>query len=225
MNTQAIHCEQLTRRYGRRIGIEALNLDVPRGAIFGFLGPNGAGKTTTIRLLMGMLRPHGGRAQIFGDDCWRHSAAIKRAVGYLPGDLRLYPYMTGRSALRCFGHIRGENLQGQGEALAEQFKLDLDVKVGRMSRGTRQKLGLVLAMAHRPKLLILDEPSNGLDPLMQRQLHDLLRQQAREGATVFFPVTRSARSSSCAIAWRWCGRGGSWLTTTCNRCGAKRRDG
>jgi ABC-2 type transport system ATP-binding protein len=186
MNPSAIHCERLTRRYGRRIGIDALDLDVPRGAIFGFLGPNGSGKTTTIRVLMGLLRPHGGRAAIFGRDCWRHSAAVKRGVGYLPGDLRLYRYMTGESALHSFGRIRGVDLQAEGAALAERFELDLHVRADRMSRGTRQKLGLVLALAHKPELLILDEPSNGLDPLVQRQLHALLRERAADGATVFF---------------------------------------
>ncbi len=182
----AIRTEQLTRRYGKRRGIESLNLVVPDGSLYGFLGPNGAGKTTTIRVLLGFLRPTSGAGMIFDRDCWKDSSLIKTDVGYLPGDLRLYSWMTGVTALRIFGAARRLNLMPHGRDLAARFDLDLNVKVRNMSRGMRQKLGLVLAMAHRPKLLILDEPSSSLDPLMQDELRSQLRQMARDGHTIFF---------------------------------------
>lgn len=178
--------EQLSRRYGRRIGVQGVNLEICAGEIFGFLGPNGAGKTTTIRLLLGFLKPNTGRASVFGLDCWRQSAQLKREVGYLPGDLRLYPWLTARKALSIFGKIRGVDLSDSGEALAERFRLELDVRVQKMSRGMRQKLGIILAMAHRPRLLVLDEPTSGLDPLMQEELARSIRDLAAAGHTVFF---------------------------------------
>ena len=163
-----------------------MSLSIPEGALFGFLGPNGAGKTTTIRVMLGFLRPTSGEARIFGLDCWRESKSIKRDIGYLPGDLRLPPWMNGANALSIFGAVRGRDLAGSGRELAEKFDLDLRVKVRDMSRGMRQKLGLILALAHSPRLLVLDEPTSSLDPLMQQALHDLLRQLADAGHTVFF---------------------------------------
>jgi ABC-2 type transport system ATP-binding protein len=181
-----IKTEQLSRRYGRRVGIDAVHLDIGEGEIFGFLGPNGAGKTTTIRLLLGFLRPTAGRATICGLDCWRQSPRIKRDVGYLPGDLRLYPWITGRMALKIIGRVRGVDLRTDGAELAERFRLEMDLPVRKMSRGMRQKLGLIMALVHKPRLLILDEPTSGLDPLMQIELADCLRQLASSGHTVFF---------------------------------------
>ncbi|MEE9603112.1 MAG: ABC transporter ATP-binding protein [Thermoguttaceae bacterium] len=181
-----IRTEQLTRSYGRRIGVDAINLEIGAGEVFGFLGPNGSGKTTTIRLLMGFLRPDTGRASIFDLDCWRQSALVKRDVGYLPGDLRLYPWLTGKTALHIFGKIRGVDLNDNGSELAERFRLEMDVRVEKMSRGMRQKLGIILAMAHKPRLLVLDEPTSGLDPLMQQELARSIREFAAAGNTVFF---------------------------------------
>lgn len=178
--------EQLTKRYGPRIGIEALNLSVSQGTVFGFLGPNGSGKTTTIRVLLGLLRPSEGGARIFGLDCWRDGHRIKSEVGYLPGDLRLYPWLTCRQGLQIFGKVRGRDLRTAGGELAAEFGLDPDVRAHTMSRGMRQKLGLILALAHRPKLLILDEPTSSLDPLMQEKLHQHLRALALAGHTIFF---------------------------------------
>jgi ABC-2 type transport system ATP-binding protein len=182
----AIRTEQLTRRYRRRRGIEALNLVVPEGSRFGFLGPNGAGKTTTIRVLLGFLRPTSGNARILDRDCWRQSTSIKADVGYLPGDLRLYSWMNGERALAIFGAARRLDLKREGHELAQRFGLDLSVKVRQMSRGMRQKLGLILALAHRPRLLVLDEPSSALDPLMQEALREHLQDLARQGHTIFF---------------------------------------
>ena len=181
-----IHLENLTRGYGRRRGIEGISLAVAEGALFGFLGPNGAGKTTTIRVLLGFLRPTGGAAKIFGLDCWRDSKAIKRDLGYVPGDLRLPEWMNGATALSIFGAVRGRDLSAAGRELAGTFDLDLQVRVRAMSRGMRQKLGLILALAHSPRLLVLDEPTSALDPLMQQVLQDLLRRRAAAGHTVFF---------------------------------------
>jgi ABC-2 type transport system ATP-binding protein len=185
--TQAvISIESLTRRYGKRRGIENVNLSIPAGALYGFLGPNGAGKTTAIRVLLGFLRPTSGHASVMGMDCWSRSAVIKRDVGTIPGDLRLWPWLTGRSALALFGRIRGRDIRRAGEALAEELSLDLAVPVRKMSRGTRQKLGLVLSMAHAPRVLILDEPTTALDPLIQDRLRAILRRLAHSGVTVFF---------------------------------------
>ena len=181
-----LEATSLTRHYGSRRGIEAVDLSVREGALFGFLGPNGSGKTTTIRVLLGLLRPSAGQAKVFGLDCWRQSAAIKGEVGYLPGDLRLHSWLDGRTALRLWGKIRRRDLMTEGRCLAERFSLDLSVKVRNMSRGMRQKLGLILALAHRPRLLILDEPTVTLDPLMQSVFLELLRELAATGHTVFF---------------------------------------
>lgn len=181
-----IDIDALTYRYGARRGIENVSLSVAEGTLFGFLGPNGAGKTTTIRVLLGFLRSTEGRATIFGKDCWRDTRLIKQDVGYVPGDLRLWPWLDGTSALRLFGSVRGRDLMPGGRNLAEMFELDLSVKVRRMSKGMRQKLGLILAMSHEPRLLILDEPSSGLDPLMQDRLLEYLRRAAAQGRTVFF---------------------------------------
>ncbi len=181
-----IETSSLTRRYGSRRGIESVDLTVREGTLFGFLGPNGAGKTTTIRVMLGLLRPSAGQARIFGLDCWRQSDAIKGEVGYVPGDLRLHSWLDGNSALRIWGRIRGRDLLPYGRQLAERFSLDLTTKVRNMSRGMRQKLGLILALAHRPRLLILDEPTVTLDPLMQSVFLELLREMATTGHTVFF---------------------------------------
>ena len=178
--------QNLTKRYRQRTGVEALNLAVPPGVIFGLLGPNGSGKTTTIRLLLALLRPSGGRATVFGLDCWRQGKRIKADLGYVPGDLRLYPWMTARTALAIFGQVRHRDLTTPGIELAARFALDPDVRVRRMSRGMRQKLGLILALAHQPKLLVLDEPTSALDPLMQQLLHEHLRELTSRGTTVFF---------------------------------------
>lgn len=182
----AIRTDRLSRSYGRRIGVDRIDLELAPGTLFGFLGPNGAGKTTTIRLLLGFLRPSGGRASVLGLDGWRDSARIKRAVGYLPGDLRLYPWMTAETALRVAGRVRGRDLRAPGRELAERFELEPDVRVRAMSRGMRQKLGLVLTLAHDPQVLILDEPTSGLDPLMQDELARTLSERAARGRTVFF---------------------------------------
>ncbi len=186
MDTPAIITESLSKTYGGRGGVRELALTIRAGEIYGFLGPNGAGKTTTIRLLLGLLRPTSGAARVLGRDAWRESPAIKAETGYIPGDLRLYAWMTARSGLKLVSSVRRRDLTRPGMELAERFKLAPDLAVHRMSRGMRQKLGLVLALAHSPRLLVLDEPTTALDPPMQQTLYDVLHERARDGATVFF---------------------------------------
>jgi len=186
VSASVIEIERLTRRYGSRTGVEGVSLRIDAGSLFGFLGPNGSGKTTTIRVLLGFLRPTEGRASLFGRDCWQAGRQIRQDVGYLPGDLRLYPSWTGQQYLKLFGQIRRRDIAAAGGDLADRFSLDMAVPVRKMSRGMRQKLGLLLALAHEPQLLILDEPTASLDPLMQEQLLQLLRALAEKGHTVFF---------------------------------------
>lgn len=183
---QVIETRQLCRSYGSRRGITDVNLTISGGEIFGFLGPNGAGKSTTIRILMGLLRAGSGMAQIFGRDCWTEGTEIRREVGYVAGDVRLYPWLTTRRALAMLSKIHGRCLQKRGFELAERFRLEPDLPVRKMSRGNRQKVALVLALAHEPKLVILDEPTSGLDPLMQDTLMNCLREMAAVGRTVMF---------------------------------------
>lgn len=181
-----INMTNVTHRYGRRRGVENVSFQVTAGEIFGFLGPNGAGKSTTIRILTGFLKATSGHAIVMDKDCWRESDRIKADVGYVPGDVRLYPWLTTREALRMVGMIRRRDVLTFGIQLADRLQLDLKLPVRKMSRGTRQKVALVLALCHRPQLIILDEPTSGLDPLMQDQLTGLLRDFAAQGHTVFF---------------------------------------
>jgi ABC-2 type transport system ATP-binding protein len=181
----AIHTENLTKHYGRVRALEDLNLDIPRGEIFGFLGPNGAGKTTTIRTMMDEIRPTAGRASLLGMDTRQKSVEIRRHIGYLPGDLAMYPNLTGRETLTYFANLRGGVDWTYVDRLAERLQSDLDKKVGDLSSGNRQKVGVIQAFMNRPEVLILDEPSAGLDPLMQREFQQLMREAAAAGGTVF----------------------------------------
>lgn len=176
----------LCHSYGPRRGIEDVSLSIEAGEIFGFLGPNGAGKSTTIRILMGLLKPAAGSAEIFGRNCWSDGPGIRSEVGYVAGDVRLYHWLTARRGLSMLAKIRHRELVASGLALAERFQLEADLPVRNMSRGTRQKLALVLALAHSPRLVILDEPTSGLDPLMQATLMAMLREIAGSGRTVVF---------------------------------------
>jgi ABC-2 type transport system ATP-binding protein len=175
----------LTKRYGQARGIESVDLDVAAGEIFGFLGPNGAGKTTFIRTILDLLHPTAGRATVLGLDSRRDSMAIRRRVGYLPGELALWPGETVRSVLQHLARLRGGVAQDAFVALAERFDLTLDRKVHELSKGNRQKIGLVQAFMHEPELLILDEPTSGLDPLLQREFRSVVLERAAAGVTVF----------------------------------------
>ena len=181
-----IKIENLTKHYGATRALDAATWTVAQGRRLGFLGPNGAGKTTTIRILLGFLKATGGRATVFGLDAWRRSAAIRARVGYLPGDLQLYRHLTGRQIFEFVARARGLTDLNETNRLIEVFQLDPDVRVRECSKGMRQKIGLVASMMHRPELLILDEPTAGLDPLMRQALYRELRAATDRGATVFF---------------------------------------
>jgi len=176
--------EQLTRTYGQRRGVADLSFQVEPGEVFGFLGPNGAGKSTTIRLLMGLIKPTSGVARIFGLDCWDDAPAVKSFVGYLPGEIHLPDRMTGAEMLDFFGAFRNHDRRRRDE-LVERFGADLRPKIGHLSKGNKQKLAVVQALMHEAPLLILDEPSSGLDPLMQAEFSEVLEEERQRGRTVF----------------------------------------
>ena len=179
-----IRAEQLTKFYGRDRGVVDLDFAVEAGEVFGFLGPNGAGKTTTIRLMLDLIRPTRGCVELFGIDP-RRDYAVRRRIGYLPGDLRLYDRLTGRELLTYFARLRGLNGLGAAPALAERLDLGLDRPIGALSKGNRQKVGLVQAFMHEPELVILDEPTAGLDPLIQQSFYELVAEAKASGVTVF----------------------------------------
>ena len=180
-----VRVERLTKSYGSARGVVEMTFDVPGGEVFGFLGPNGAGKTTTIRLLLDLIRPTSGRVEVFGLEPRRRGVEIRRRVGYLPGDLRLYERMTGRDLLRYCAHLRGMSDLGDAPRLAERLEVELDRPIRSLSKGNRQKVGLVQAFMHRPDLLVLDEPTLGLDPLVQQTFNELVREVIQDGRTVF----------------------------------------
>lgn len=200
----AISLEGLAKRYGRVEALRGATFDVASGEVFGFLGPNGAGKTTTIRLLLDLLRPTAGRAEIFGLDCRRDSREVRSHLGYLPGDLTLYSDMTGRSLLELLGRLSGRAIDEQQRArLIDRMQLsrnDLGRRIREYSSGMRRKLGIVQAFQHEPELLILDEPTDGLDPLMQEAFYQLVRDAQAGGATLFIS------SHILAEVERMCGR-------------------
>jgi len=183
--TGVIETEDLSKRYGEARGIEGVSMSVEAGEIFGFLGPNGAGKTTTIRTLLDLLHPTSGSARLFGLDSRRESLAIRARLGNLPGDFSYDPRLTGRELVSFLAEIRGVRNQGRTLQLAERFHADLERPLGELSRGSRQKIGLIQAFFHSPELLILDEPTGGLDPLMQEEFLDLVREEREHGASVF----------------------------------------
>lgn len=182
----AISIQGLTKNYGRRMALRDLSLELSPGEIFGFLGPNGAGKSTTIRLLLDFIRPTAGRATVLGFDCSRQSVEVHRRTGYLPGELHLFPSMTGRGHAELIASLRGMSHLGRAGELADVLDLDLSREVRAYSKGNRQKLGLLLALMSRPAVLLLDEPTSGLDPIVQHTVWDLIREDAGNGTTVFF---------------------------------------
>jgi ABC-2 type transport system ATP-binding protein len=179
-----IETQGLTKRYGRHRGIEEVSFQVEPAEVFGFLGPNGAGKTTTIRTLLDLIHATAGSARLFGLDCRRDSVAIRARLGNLPGEFG-FGRGTGREAIALLGRLRGVDGLDRADALADRFRADLDRPLTQLSRGNRQKIGLILAVFHEPELLILDEPTGGLDPLMQEEFLALVREERERGATVF----------------------------------------
>jgi ABC-2 type transport system ATP-binding protein len=183
--TAVIHTEQLTKSYGPHRGITELDLDVEEGEIFGFLGPNGAGKTTTMRVLLDLIRPTSGRAEVFGIETTADPVAIHRRLGYLPGEFDLYDRLTGADTIAYFANLRGGVDAGYVAELIERLDLDPSRRFKEYSKGNKQKVGLVVALQHKPDLLILDEPTSGLDPLIQQTFFGMVREARAEGRTVF----------------------------------------
>jgi ABC-2 type transport system ATP-binding protein len=180
-----IHTERLTKSYGIHRGIIDVDLEVAQGEIFGFLGPNGAGKTTMMRVLLDLIRPTSGRAEVFGIETTRDPVAIHRRVGYLPGEFDLYDRLTGADTIEYFANLRGGVDRAYVADLIERLDLDPSRRFKEYSRGNKQKVGLVVALQHRPDLLILDEPTSGLDPLVQHTFFGILREARAAGRTVF----------------------------------------
>ena len=183
--TAAIETEKLTKYYGRSRGVIDVDLTVEAGQIFGFLGPNGAGKSTTIRLLLDLIRPTAGTARVLGMDVHRDRLAIDRRASYVPGELSLYPELTGRQLLTYLGNLQGRVDESYRERLIERLELDTTRKIKSLSRGNKQKVGLVAAFMIRPDLLIFDEPTAGLDPFIQLEFEHLCEEARAEGRTVF----------------------------------------
>ena len=180
-----IALEKLTKSYGTNRGIIDVDLAVEEGEIFGFLGPNGAGKTTTIRTMLDLIRPTSGRALVFGIESSADPVAIHRRVGYIPGEFTLYDRLTGKQTLEYFANLRGGVDPAYQASLIERFELDPSRRFREYSKGNKQKVGVVIALQHRPEMLVLDEPTSGLDPLVQQTFFSTLRETVADGATVF----------------------------------------
>ena len=187
MTEYAIETRGLSVYYGRHRGILNVDLRVEQGEVFGFLGPNGAGKTTTQRVLMDIIRPTAGEARMLGRDCQKDGVAARDRVGYLPGELSLYDSMKVRRFFKMYASLQKSNTDpGHWRALSERLELDTSRRIGQLSHGNKQKVGVVAAFMNKPDLLILDEPTTGLDPLVQQTVMELVREANRAGATIFF---------------------------------------
>lgn len=178
----AIGIKDLTKRYSNGRGVEGVNLEVNSGEIFGFLGPNGAGKTTTIRCIMDFIRPQTGSIRVFGKDAQQDSVTVKRLVGYLPAENQLYPNWTGQEHIDFYIKTRGIS---ENSNIAKRLGLDTSVLSHQLSTGNKQKLALTLALLGTPKLIVMDEPTKGLDPLLQQEIYDILREYRKQGGSVF----------------------------------------
>lgn len=177
--------EDLTKDYGTALGLAGLNMEVHAGEVYGFLGPNGAGKTTAIRLLLDIIRPTRGRAVVLGLDTRSEGVALRRRVGYLPGDFVVDGRQTSAEFLTYLGNLRGGVTRSQIDGLAQRLDLDLGARIKTLSKGNRQKVGLIQALMHEPELMVLDEPTSGLDPFLQHEFAALAREAVLDGRTVF----------------------------------------
>ncbi|MCY4639253.1 MAG: ATP-binding cassette domain-containing protein [Chloroflexi bacterium] len=185
-DSPAIRLEGLAKSYGDVRALDGVDLEVQRGEIFGFVGPNGAGKTTGLRILMDLIRPTAGRAEVLGLDAQRDTIEVRRRCGYLPGDLALYDSLSVDACLDFVAALRGGVDRRYRDELTDRLRLDRTRRIGSLSRGNYQKVGLVAALMSKPDVLLLDEPTNALDPLVQEEGEAILREAANEGRTVFF---------------------------------------
>ncbi len=187
MSNHVIETSALTVYYGKHRGILDVDLTVEKGEVFGFLGPNGAGKTTTQRVLLDVFPPTSGKASVFDLDCQKQGVELRKRIGYLPGELALYANMKASEFFKMYEYLRGENgSKGYWRELADRLNLDTSRKIRQFSRGNKQKVGVVSAFMNRPDLLILDEPTGGLDPLVQQTVLEMVREVKADGRTVFF---------------------------------------
>lgn len=182
---KVISTDELTKNYGKSRGIENVSIDVEEGEIFGFIGPNGAGKSTTIKLLLNLIYPTSGNARILDMDIIKDSAKIKKEIGYVPSDVRYYPFLTGEEMLKYSLSFHGIDSSERIDDICNKLDIEKHKKIEALSMGNRKKLAIGCALIHEPRLIILDEPTNGLDPLVQRRLFELLRERVEGGATVF----------------------------------------
>src|SRR3954453_7217976 len=182
--TNAIEVRALRKTFGRTTALDGLDLEVRTGEVHGFLGPNGSGKSTTIRVLLGLLRADAGEVRLFGGDPWRDAAALHRRLAYVPGDVNLWPNLTGGEVIDLMGRLRGGLDERRRADLLDRFELDPTKKARSYSKGNRQKVALVAALASDVELLLLDEPTSGLDPLMEAVFQDCIRNEALRGRTV-----------------------------------------
>ena len=181
----AVSLEGLVKRYGKHRGIEGLDLKVKEGEWFGYIGPNGAGKSTTIRTMLGLIKATEGKSTVLGMDSWKEREKIMEKVGYLPSEATFYPAMTVSETLDYALSLHGCKDRRRQKELSERLELDTERKIGELSYGNRKKVGIVCALEHNPSLLILDEPTGGLDPLMQREFFSMLEEEHRKGVTIF----------------------------------------
>jgi ABC-2 type transport system ATP-binding protein len=184
MTTPAVEIRDLRKSFGRTKALDGLDLTVEHGSIAGFLGPNGAGKSTTIRVLLGLLRASGGTARLLGGDPWRDAVSLHRRIAYVPGDVTLWPNLTGGQAIDLLARLRGGNNRHRREELIERFELDPHKKARTYSKGNRQKVAIVAAFSSDVELYVLDEPTSGLDPLMEKAFQQCVREVADQGAAV-----------------------------------------
>ncbi len=198
-DTTALELEALGKDYGSVRALGELSLSIPPGEVYGLLGPNGAGKTTALRTILGFLTPDRGRAKVFGLDVALEPIAARRVIGYLPGDVRLDPRLTGAALLEQLARLRGETDSAYRAELIERFQLDPSKRARTYSKGNRQKVAIIAALQHRPRLALLDEPTSGLDPLMQRTCHEVMGELTDTGSAILFSSHMLAEvSATCA---------------------------